>query len=163
VSVLNLRNIDDAEQALAETVTAMEKGVEAIAQATLANGGWFGRSDILRRVERASRLGGWSYEVYDCKLACETKAATILQLSLYSELLESIQGIVPESMYVVPPGVDFHPEQYRVARFCCLLSPRQNAPREGGRAKPEWHHDSSGTDGPLRSVPLVARVRCGLA
>ena len=100
VSVLNLRAIDDAGQALAETRTAMEKGVEAIAQATLANGRWFGRSDILRRVERASRLGSWCYEVYDCKLACETKAATILQLALYCELLESIQGVVPESMYV---------------------------------------------------------------
>ena len=95
----------------------MESGVEAIAQATLANGRWFGRSDVLRRVERASKLGGWSYEVYDCKLACETKAATILQLSLYSELLESIQGVLPESMYVVPPGVDFQPEQYRVLDF----------------------------------------------
>ena len=117
VSVLNLRDIDDPERALAETRAAMESGVEAIAQATLANGRWFGRSDVLRRVERASKLGGWSYEVYDCKLACETKAATILQLSLYSELLESIQGVLPESMYVVPPGVDFQPEKYRVLDF----------------------------------------------
>ena len=32
--------------------------------------------------------------IYDCKLGCETKAATILQLSLYSELLErlSVRG-----------------------------------------------------------------------
>ena len=104
-------------RALAETRAALESGVEAIAQATLANGRWFGRSDVLRRVERASKLGSWSYEVYDCKLACETKAATILQLSLYSELLESIQGVLPESMYVVPPGVDFQPEQYRVLDF----------------------------------------------
>ena len=117
VSIVNLRDIGDSERALAETRAAMERGVEAIAQATLANGRWFGRSDILRRVDRASRLGGWSYEVYDCKLACETKAATILQLSLYSELLESIQGVLPESMYVVPPGVDFRPEQYRVLDF----------------------------------------------
>ena len=117
VSIVDLRYSDDSERALAETRAAMERGVEAIAQATLANGRWFGRSDVLRRVERASKLGGWSYEVYDCKLACETKAATILQLSLYSELLASIQGVLPESMYVVPPGVDFQPEQYRVLDF----------------------------------------------
>ena len=117
VPILNLRDIDDSERALAKTREAMENGVEAIAQATLASGRWFGRSDVLRRVERASKLGGWSYEVYDCKLACETKAATILQLSLYSELLESIQGVLPESMYVVPPGVDFQPEKYRVLDF----------------------------------------------
>ena len=117
VSILNLRDIDDSERAVAETRKAMEMGVEAIAQATLANGRWFGRSDVLRRVERASNLGGWSYEVYDCKLACETKAATILQLSLYSELLASVQGVLPDSMYVVVPGVDFQPEQYRVLDF----------------------------------------------
>ena len=117
VSVLNLRDIDDPERALAETRAAMESGVEAIAQATLASGRWFGRSDVLRRVERTSKLGSWSYQVYDCKLASETKAATILQLSLYSELLESIQGVLPESMYVVPPGVNFQPEPYRVLDF----------------------------------------------
>jgi hypothetical protein len=41
-----------------------------------------------------SKLGSWSYEVYDCKFACETKAARILQLSLSSELLErlSVRG-----------------------------------------------------------------------
>jgi predicted RecB family nuclease len=117
VSIVNLRDIDDSERALAATRAAMEKGVEAIAQATLANGRWFGRSDVLRRVERTSKLGSWSYEVYDCKLACETKAATILQLSLYSELLASIQEVLPGWMYVIPPGVDFQREQYRVLDF----------------------------------------------
>jgi uncharacterized protein len=91
VSVLNLRDVAESEKALAETRAAMERGIEAIAQATLATGRWFGSSDVLRRVERASKLGSWSYEVYDCKLACEIKAATILQLSLYSELLESLR------------------------------------------------------------------------
>ena len=66
---------------------------------------------------RPSKLGSWSYEVYDCKLARETKAATILQLSLYSELLQTIQGVLPESMYVVPPGEVFQPEQYRVLDY----------------------------------------------
>ena len=117
VSALNLRDIEDSERALAETRAAMESGAAAIAQATMAHGRWFGRSDVLRRVERPSKLGDWSYEVYDCKLARETKAATILQLSLYSELLESIQGVLPDSMYVVAPGVDFQPEQYRVLDF----------------------------------------------
>ena len=128
--VLNLRDIDDSERALAETRDAMESGVEAIAQATLANGRWFGRSDVLRRVERASKLGGWSYEVYDCKLACETKAATILQLSLYSELLESIQGVLPESMYVVRARSGFSAGEISGARFCRILSFRQSASGE---------------------------------
>jgi uncharacterized protein len=115
--VVNLRDIVDDQRAVAETVAAMENGAEVIAQATLTSGRWFGRADVLRRVERASRFGSWSYEVYDCKLARETKAATILQLSLYSELLAGIQGVVPELMYVVPFGLDFRPEQYRISDF----------------------------------------------
>ena len=115
--VTNLREIDNDKHAFAETCAAMEKGVPVIAQATLANGRWFGRSDVLRRVERPSGLGSWSYEVYDCKLARETKAATILQLSLYSELLATVQGLLPEWMYVVPPVDDFRPEPYRLLDF----------------------------------------------
>ena len=85
VSVLNLRDIDDSERSLTETREAMKSGAAAIAQATMVHGRWFGRSDVLRRVERPSKLGDWSYEVYDCKVASETKTATILQVSLYSE------------------------------------------------------------------------------
>ncbi len=107
VSILNLRDIDHSDSAVVEARNAMENGVEAIAQGTLADGRWFGRADVLP----ASRAGpaDWAAgrdEVYDCKLACETKAATILQLSLYSELLE-VQGLLPESMFVVPPGSGF--------------------------------------------------------
>jgi predicted RecB family nuclease len=117
IPITDLREIDNDENALAETLAAMQQGVPAIAQATLTNGRWFGRADVLRRVERPSTLGNWSYEVSDCKLARETKAATILQLSLYSELVTTVQGVVPESMYVVPPGEGFHPETYRVLDY----------------------------------------------
>jgi predicted RecB family nuclease len=117
VAILDLRATHDEDEALRETALGMERGVEAIAQATLEWGEWFGRPDVLRRVERPGKLGGWSYEVYDCKLARETKATTILQLSLYSELIEAIQGSGPEFMYVVPPGETFEPEQYRVLDY----------------------------------------------
>lgn len=117
LAVVNLRGFDDDQKACLETRAAMEKGVEVIAQGTLATGRWFGRPDVLRRVERASKLGVWSYEVFDCKLARETKAATILQLSLYSELLTAIQEVAPAWMSVVPPTEGFRPESYRVLDF----------------------------------------------
>jgi predicted RecB family nuclease len=116
-AVVDLQDVAIEEIAEAETIAAIKKGVDVIAQATLSDGRWFGRADVLRRVERAGRFGNWSYEVYDCKLARETKAATILQLSLYSELLAVIQWVLPESMYVIPFGVDFRPERYRVLDF----------------------------------------------
>lgn len=80
-------------------------------------GRWFGRPDVLRRVPKPSGLGDWSYEVYDCKLSRETKAETILQLALYSELLTEIQGAEPEFMYVVTPGKNYEAERYRFAEY----------------------------------------------
>ena len=51
-----------------------------------------GRADVLRRVEVPSDLGPWSYEVLDTKLARETKGGTVLQLCLYADLIEAVQG-----------------------------------------------------------------------
>jgi uncharacterized protein len=58
---------------LARTVNAMQAGYDVIYQADLAAGVWQGRADFLMRVERESKLGPWSYEVVDTKLAKETK------------------------------------------------------------------------------------------
>lgn len=109
---------DENEQcSTGQLEAAMKKGVDVIVQAPLAYERWFGRADVLRRVERPSKLGPWSYEVHDCKLALETKATTILQLSLYSECLASIQGEWPEYMHVVPPGDGFVSEPHRVSDY----------------------------------------------
>jgi predicted RecB family nuclease len=116
LAVIDLRATTD-EEASREVQTAMEKGTDVIVQPLLVSGRWFGRADVLRRVERASRLGPWSYEVHDCKLSVETKATTILQLSLYSECLAGIQGALPEYMHVVPPGERFESEVYRVPEY----------------------------------------------
>jgi predicted RecB family nuclease len=117
LSIVNFAEVKEEERALGETRESMARGVDVIAQGSVAVGRWFGRPDVLRRVPRQSRLGSWSYEVYDCKLARETKAATILQLALYSELVGEIQGAEPEFMWVVPPVKDFDGECYRVAEF----------------------------------------------
>jgi predicted RecB family nuclease len=114
--VLNLSGWNEAK-VVEETRSAMEAGAAVIAQGALARGRWFGRPDVLRKVPKASRFGSWSYEAYDCKLARETKATTILQLSFYSELLGEIQGGDPELMWVVAPGRGFAGEPYRVAEY----------------------------------------------
>ncbi|MGB4784596.1 MAG: TM0106 family RecB-like putative nuclease [Candidatus Acidiferrum sp.] len=117
--VENLGHVDHKEEArlLAETLALMERGAQVISQGALSDGEWFGRPDVLRRVEKASAKWAWSYEVADTKLARETKATTILQLSLYSELLAKIQGTVPEFLWVVPPGEGFAGEKYRVSEY----------------------------------------------
>jgi uncharacterized protein len=115
VTVINGVGIDDA--ALTTTRQAMERGDAVIVQGALQAGRWNGRADVLRRVETPSRLGSWSYEVTDTKLARETKGNTILQISLYSDMLSRIQGADAISAYVVTPGTNYVPEEYRVADY----------------------------------------------
>ncbi len=120
-SVADLRGFRNDETATAETRALMENGIDVIAQGTLAVGRWFGRPDLLRKVPKPSVFGDWSYEVYDCKLARETKATTILQLALYSDLLAAVQGQAPEFMYVVPPAIEFAEEAHRIADYAAYF------------------------------------------
>ena len=101
----------------AATLRAMKAGAPVIAQAAFQADQWGGRADVLLRVEKASALGPWSYEVVDTKLAQETKGGTVLQLCLYSDLLAKAQGLAPELAYVVTPETAFVPQPYRLAAF----------------------------------------------
>ncbi|BCS31390.1 hypothetical protein TBR22_A05910 [Luteitalea sp. TBR-22] len=96
------------------TVEALRQGVDVVVQGELLADGWFGRPDILRRVERPSDLGPWSYEVYDTKLARDTRGSTILQLTVYSELLGRVQGRMPTAFHVVTPDPDNGVHAFRV-------------------------------------------------
>lgn len=86
---------------VAATRAAMATGVDVIFQAALSQGVFMGYADFLRRVERPSALGAWSYEVADTKLAHRAKPKFMIQLAHYSELLASDQGIYPDKMHLV--------------------------------------------------------------
>jgi predicted RecB family nuclease len=121
LTVTNLGKIKSEQKALDETLRWMDAGAEVIAQGALADALWFGRPDILRKVHHPSAKWPWSYEVADTKLSRETKAATILQLSTYSELLEKFQEAQPEWMWVITPGTNFAGEKYRVAEYAAYF------------------------------------------
>ena len=104
-----------------KTLSAMLSGADIIYQPVLANDSWCGRADFLKKIDRSSDLGAWSYEVIDTKLAHETKAGTILQLCVYSHLLEKLQGVRPELMYVVTPGTDYEPFVYRADDYAAYF------------------------------------------
>lgn len=99
------------------TIAAMRAGAALIYQAPLGNAHWYGRADFLRKIATPSTLGNWSYEVIDAKLATETRAGTILQLCIYSELIAAIQGTWPSNAHVVAPHHDFEPERHRLADY----------------------------------------------
>jgi uncharacterized protein len=94
---------DNPEDAAIQTLNAMKDGVDIIYQARLQHEIWNGWADFLIKVEKQSKLGNWSYEVMDTKLSKETKAGAILQISLYSEMLEQLQGRMPEYMHIKNP------------------------------------------------------------
>lgn len=113
-----------SDDAVAETVAAISNGAEVIYQAAFSSQQWQGRADFLIRVEKPSELNGWSYEVFETKLARSTKARAIIQLSFYSDLLSRIQGAIPDHMHVVL-GNGAHPQTFSVHRIS-LTSERSN-------------------------------------
>lgn len=117
IEVVRLADVAEGESTFEKTVMAMKEGLPAIAQATLRDGRWYGRADVLLRVDRPSDLGSWSYEVVDTKLAAETRGGTVLQLCLYTDLVARVQGLLPESMFVVSPGRFGEPERFRTSDF----------------------------------------------
>ena len=108
----------DDPEARQRTIDAMSKGVDYIYQARLSNDKWQGWADFLIKVNQPSDLGDWSYEVIDTKLSTETRAGTILQIALYSEIIAEIQGVLPENMYVRTPESEI---VYRVNDYISYL------------------------------------------
>jgi uncharacterized protein len=104
-------------QPIEATLDAMTKGIDVLMQAKLERGAWMGYADILLKIPGKSKFGNWSYEVQDTKLAQDTRASTILQLCLYTDLLAELQGLTPKKMWVVKPGVDFPKEDFHYAEF----------------------------------------------
>ena len=92
---------------------AMKLGRPVIVQGALLTGNWGGRIDVMLRVELPSDLGAWSYEVVDTKLSRETKGGTVLQLSLYCELVGGAQGTIPQWSHVIAPWADYQPQSFR--------------------------------------------------
>ena len=125
---------DKKQAAYNETMAAMRAGVEVIYQARLELDEWNGWADFLLKVNKPGRFGDWSYEVEDTKLARNTKAATILQICLYGQMLVSIQGIQPEYMHIrTPEGrityrCDEFMGYFRLMQKKLLNAIRQNKP-----------------------------------
>jgi predicted RecB family nuclease len=95
-------SLEDLVEGAGRTLDAMRAGADAIYQAVLFDGDrWRGYADFLERVERPSALGAWSYEVADTKLARSVRPYFLIQLCLYSELLEAGQGARPEEVHLV--------------------------------------------------------------
>lgn len=113
---------ENKQEALKRTINAMKSGVDVIYQGRLREEiltdttpyeklVWSGWVDFMIKVDQPSELGAWSYEVWDTKLAKETRAGAILQICMYSEILGKIQGYKPEFMHIKTPA-EVHKYRY---------------------------------------------------
>jgi uncharacterized protein len=91
------------------TLAALRSAADVIYQGALFDGRWLGRPDFLKRVATPSKLGAWSYEVIDTKLAREAKGGALLQILLYADLLASAQGVSPEYVHLALGGPEARP------------------------------------------------------
>lgn len=89
------------DEATANTLAAMRSGEAIIFQGYLTNPPFAGYTDFLVRVDQPSGLGLYSYEVWDTKLSKKLKPYFAIQLCCYGEMLETIQGTIPEYLTVV--------------------------------------------------------------
>ncbi len=120
-TLIDLSTLDDPDERVSATLAAMRDGIGVIVQGGLADGRWFGKPDVMRRVAASSALGDWSYEISDTKLARDTRAGTILQLGLYSEMLAAAQGVRPEYFHVVTPDATTPVRTYRVDDYAAYF------------------------------------------
>ena len=84
-----------------ETVNALKKGYDLIYKAFLIDEDFRGEVDFLLKINNKSKLGNYSYEVYDTKVTKSLKPKHVLQITGYSFLLSKIQEIVPRHMYLI--------------------------------------------------------------
>lgn len=112
-----LVNIEESQtQPTAEqTLALMKAGSPVIYQGVIEMGDWLGKPDILERRPGKSRLGDWYYVPVDVKSAHELKKEHKAQLTFYSVILESIQGILPPDPAVINADGDRIP--FRTSSF----------------------------------------------
>ena len=91
------------------TLEAMHSGADVVYQATLFDGHWLGHADFLVRTDRPSRLGDWSYDIADTKLARHLSVDALLQMAGYAVRLGELQGAPVRRLTVVAgDGAEHH-------------------------------------------------------
>ena len=97
----HFKKIMNSEKSARETIFAANTGYKFIAQAHLKKDSFEGYADLLVREKGKSKLGNYYYTVKDIKRASVPKAKFIIQICCYLEMLEKIQGVLPEKAGII--------------------------------------------------------------
>jgi predicted RecB family nuclease len=99
-TILEISSAGSAQDRLAATEAALRSGADVIYQAYLALPPFAGFADFLVKVPGRSKLGDWHYVVWDTKLSSIVKPTYLLQTCCYAEMLETIQGVLSETVTI---------------------------------------------------------------
>ena len=114
-SVVEIPTNFNSEERANLTLKAIESGSDVIFQAVLSTSPWIGYADFLIKCDTPSKLGTFSYEVLDTKLARTVNPNYIIQLCAYSDLLTNVQEIYPKNMHLFLGDQEKH--SFQVADF----------------------------------------------
>ena len=98
-----------------DTVEAIKKGYDLIYKAYFIEDEFRGEADFIIKNNEKSKLGNFSYEVYDTKITKNLKPLHVLQITSYSYLISKITGILPKLMHLVDGNNEHH--SYKVTEF----------------------------------------------
>lgn len=85
-----------------KTIESMKEGYDVIRGGYLVHEDWLGEFDFLIKVKNSkSKFGDYSYEVTDTKNSLIIKVDHVIQVAMYSYLLEKVQGVLPNNSHIV--------------------------------------------------------------
>ena len=101
--VIDIKNLDiTRDEKFKKTVECMEEGYEVIRGGYLKYEEWIGEFDFLEiNKNLKSKFGDYSYEVIDTKNTSRVKVDHVIQVGMYTYLLEQIQEVLPKNFYIV--------------------------------------------------------------
>ena len=83
------------------TRNALQAGREIVLHGVFAHDRFLGEADFLMRTDNPSNFGGYSYEIWETKLAHTVSPEFLIQLCCYADLLETLQGCRPRALHCV--------------------------------------------------------------
>lgn len=102
-NVIDIKSLDiTKEEKINHSIQAMVDGYDVIHGGYLSRGPWRGEFDFLIKTQsKKSKFGDYSYEVIDTKHTNKPKPDHIIQLGMYTYMLESVQEVLPQKFTIV--------------------------------------------------------------
>lgn len=94
-------NQSDKDLMEKQTIDSMRGGIDVIYQGSISNENFYGRPDFLIKNNTKSKLGNYSYEIWDAKLSRSIKPEHIIQLCCYSDMVFEITQSLPERALII--------------------------------------------------------------